>query len=309
MTFLGWCNNAGMEIRSLRQFLAVAESLNYSRAAQVLNMAPSPLSRSIQHLERELGGALFSRTTRNVELTSLGLALLPHAEKVLNDLDVLDRAMRMHADGHSELSVGTRSVTPAMIRSMIEVVEAGAPAATVKIVPMESLAQIAEVRRGRLALGLVSHRVVDQRLSYLPVMSERPAMAMPDRPEYADLGEVSPGDIADLTFLIPPGFEPFDAETEAYCDAAKETLRLDMPIVGGLSVLIANGNACCLTQSDPCAPWHKYLAGEGVVIRPLPTRMGRGVTYLTWRVDRDNAQDLGPVLDVARARFEKPLEL
>jgi DNA-binding transcriptional LysR family regulator len=297
-----------MEVRSLRHFLAVAQSLNYSRAAEALNMAPSPLSRSIQQLERELGGALFDRDTRRVQLTPLGAALVPRAEKVLNELDSLKREMRREVDGHSVLSVGMRSVAPQMVQALISVVEAGAPAATVKILPMESFAQISEVRSGRLALGLVSHRVLDPRLGYLPAMCESSAIALPDQPRYAELTEVRPADLAALTFLVPPGFEPFGAEIEAYRDAAAEVVRLEMPIVGGLSVLIANGNACCLTQANPCAPWHKYLAGDGVIIRPLAVN-SRAVTHLTWRLDRDHAQDLGPVLEVARARFATPLEL
>jgi DNA-binding transcriptional LysR family regulator len=297
-----------MDVGSLRRFLAVADTLSYSRAAETLNMASSPLSRSIQQLERELGGALFDRDTRRVQLTPLGAALIPHAEKVINDLDALKRAMRRQIDGHAELPVGMRSVAPQMVRAMIGFIEAGAPNAAVKIVPLESFAQLNEVRSGRLALGLVSHRVIDKRLRYLAVMRETSAIALPDQPAYADLTEVHPDDLSRLTFLVPPGFEPFDAEIEAYRDAAREVLRIDMPVVGGLSVLIANGNACCLTQANPCAPWHKYLAGDGVVIRPLAAETERVVNYLVWRADRDHDQDLGPVLDVARTRFATPLE-
>ena len=54
---------------------------------------------------------------------------------------------------------------------------------------------------------------------------------------------------------------------------------------------------------NPSAPWHRYLAGDGVIIRPLPATFPKGTTYLAWRVDRDVPDDLGPVLHAARVQI------
>jgi len=78
---------AVVELRQLRYFVAVAEELHFGRASERLHMSQSPLSRAIRELERELGVTLFVRTTRRVELTSAGAALLERARRALADID------------------------------------------------------------------------------------------------------------------------------------------------------------------------------------------------------------------------------
>jgi len=72
-----------MELRQLECFVAVAEERHFSRAAQRLNLVQSGLSQTIRTLEHELGGPLFIRSTRRVDLTPAGKALLQEAHRVL----------------------------------------------------------------------------------------------------------------------------------------------------------------------------------------------------------------------------------
>lgn len=68
-----------MEIRRLQHFIAVAEERSFTRAAERLNLVQSGVSASIRALEKDLGAALFERTTQRVELTAAGKTLLPQA--------------------------------------------------------------------------------------------------------------------------------------------------------------------------------------------------------------------------------------
>ncbi len=74
------------DLRELRSFLAVAEELNFTRAAARLHVAQQSLSSTIGELERTLGVQLFVRSTRHVSLTNAGEALVPAARRVLTDV-------------------------------------------------------------------------------------------------------------------------------------------------------------------------------------------------------------------------------
>jgi DNA-binding transcriptional LysR family regulator len=72
-----------MDLRQMEYFLAVAEEQQFTRAASLRRVSQSGLSASIRTLEEELDTVLFTRTTRNVELTDAGRALVPHARSML----------------------------------------------------------------------------------------------------------------------------------------------------------------------------------------------------------------------------------
>jgi DNA-binding transcriptional LysR family regulator len=76
-----------VELRHLRYFIAVAEELNFSRAAERMHMAQPPLSAAIRQLERDIGVDLFVRTTREVKLTDAGRAFLQGARRTLADAE------------------------------------------------------------------------------------------------------------------------------------------------------------------------------------------------------------------------------
>src|ERR671937_551105 len=76
-----------VELRHLRYFVAVAEELNFSRAAERLHMAQPPLSVAIRQLEQEVGADLLIRSSREVKLTDAGRTFLAGARRTLAELD------------------------------------------------------------------------------------------------------------------------------------------------------------------------------------------------------------------------------
>lgn len=90
-----------LSIRQLRAVAAVAKYSSFIAAASEMGLSQPGLSRMIRAAERELGSALFERTTRQVSLTSVGVEFVPLAERILHDLELSSNAIR-------ELSEQTR---------------------------------------------------------------------------------------------------------------------------------------------------------------------------------------------------------
>ena len=99
--------NAEIELRHLRYFLAVAETLHFSKAAQRLGMAQPPLSQQIKRLEQLIGHRLFDRTTRGVQLTLAGQLLAERARSTIEKVhDDLAQVRRLGRGEEGTLTVG-----------------------------------------------------------------------------------------------------------------------------------------------------------------------------------------------------------
>jgi DNA-binding transcriptional LysR family regulator len=92
-----------MEIRHLRSFFAVAEFGHFGRAADALGIAQSALSRHVQTLENELGGRVFDRSSRSVQLTPAGEALRAELAPIFEDLEASLARIRRIAQGEAEV--------------------------------------------------------------------------------------------------------------------------------------------------------------------------------------------------------------
>ena len=99
-----------MEIHQIRYFLSVAEFLNFTRAAESCHVAQPALSRAVKALEEELGGLLFHRDNRNIQLTELGRMVHPHlAEFYANSKSIKQIALDFSKLDKTPLRLGVMS--------------------------------------------------------------------------------------------------------------------------------------------------------------------------------------------------------
>ena len=110
-----------MELRQLRYFAKAAETLNFSHAANCLNIAQSSLSQQIKQLEDELGTQLFIRDSHSIRLTEAGEEMLPFALRTIHDAEVCaDRIRDLRKMLTGTLNIGvTHSFSPILTESVI----------------------------------------------------------------------------------------------------------------------------------------------------------------------------------------------
>ncbi|WP_432494052.1 LysR family transcriptional regulator [Kineococcus auxinigenes] len=95
-----------LTVQQLRCFLAVAEELHFTRAAQRLHVAPPSLSQQVAGLEQRLQTRLFHRTSRHVELTAAGVELLPLARRAVGSVDEVQAWARQRREAGERVVVG-----------------------------------------------------------------------------------------------------------------------------------------------------------------------------------------------------------
>ncbi|MFN3583683.1 LysR substrate-binding domain-containing protein [Phenylobacterium sp.] len=174
-----------MDVRQLRHFAAVAETLHFGRAAERLGMTQPPLSQSIMALERELGAPLFVRTKRSVALTPFGRQWLVHVRAVLGDLAALPGVAQRLRDGEtgrlelSFVSTADYSVLPALVRRYAAL----HPGVEIALSEATSEVQIAALLEGEGHAGLVippAGGALPAALSYRRLLSEPLVAAVPE---------------------------------------------------------------------------------------------------------------------------------
>lgn len=174
-----------MDVRQLRQFEAVAETLHFGRAAERLHMTQPPLSQSILALERELGAQLFERTKRRVVLTEFGAQWLAHVRLALEGLNALPETARRLRDGEagrldiSFVSTADYNVLPALVRKFA----ARYPAVEIRLTEATSDVQMPAILERRTHVGIVippALKSLPAELGYAPLMVEPLIAAAPE---------------------------------------------------------------------------------------------------------------------------------
>src|SRR5262245_5025682 len=107
-----------LDTRLLRAFVAVAEDLNFTRAAQRLFVAQQALSAQVRQLETRLAVRPFERTTRKVSLTQAGEQLLPHARAALEALDAGTRQLAAAQRALLRVGLSGTAILPVVSETM-----------------------------------------------------------------------------------------------------------------------------------------------------------------------------------------------
>ncbi|QBD79450.1 LysR family transcriptional regulator [Ktedonosporobacter rubrisoli] len=193
-----------MELRHLRYFVAVAEELHFARAAEHLHMAQQPLSFQIKQLEEELGVALFRRSTRRVELTAAGCALLNEVYAAFAHLrQGIETARRADRGEVGSLVLGYVSIAlynllPAAVRLFRE----RFPDVHVTLREMCSPELEEHISEGSVDVGLAIRGLHFPELTYETLLHEQAIVALPKNHQLARLEQIPLRALATEPFVM-----------------------------------------------------------------------------------------------------------
>lgn len=195
-----------MELRHLRYFVAVAEELNFSRAAQRLHMTQPPLSVAIRQLEQELGAELLLRSTREVKLTDAGRALLEGARRTLTEADRTIAAARRAAAGElGRLNVAfSWSARFETLPTIARALRARHPGVELLTEEMWNARMPQALRSGAVDLAVALCPEIGIDLAYQPIRRERVVAVLAASHRFARETAITLGALANDGLLLFP---------------------------------------------------------------------------------------------------------
>lgn len=261
-----------MELRQLRYFLALARTLNFTRAAEEVHIAQPPLSRQIAQLEEELGVALVDRDARPLRLTPAGELFRDHAGEVLGRIERMAAdTRRLGQTGQRTFRMGMEAYTlygrfPALIRQ----IRAANRQLHIEVREMPASAQAAALKSGEIDVGISHHHGSDPAIEQVVVREDPLTVALPaghplarDAPSPISLDQL----VEETFILLPPrrarsvraflaerGFEP-----KAVIEAGELPVALGL-VAADSGVCIVPATAGRMRADDVC---YRPLAEPG----------------------------------------------
>ncbi|NMO02903.1 LysR family transcriptional regulator [Gordonia sp. TBRC 11910] len=258
-----------MDSRHIEFFVAVAEELNFTRAAARVNAVQSTVSAGIVSLEREVGAELFRRSTRRVELTAEGRDLLPHARRLLTEAEsIRDVGQQARRGLRGRVRIGVISNLEMLdIPSALGAFHRDHPKVELSIAvrPRGSSDIVDDVRAGRLDLGFSGLPPDDDGLRYLHVSAQRMVVVLPRDHRLATAGRIGLADLVDEPCVdMPAGFGT-RVLVEQHFDAARlhRTVALEVPDLTTVPDYVAAGLGIAIV------PQHSAARRSDIVVRPL----------------------------------------
>jgi len=286
-----------MEMQQVRYFVALAGTLNFTRAAEQCNVSQPALTRAIQQLEHELGGPLFHRERGNTHLSELGRMMLPY----LKTVEESARAAREQARAVKKLERATLNIGamctigPQLVAELMVRFQAAHPEVDVSVVDGGAPSMIEKLEKGDLEVAIVGvPEELPENFHQLPIFEERFVIVLPPNHRLVAKNPVEAADLDKEPYVSRSNCEVFEPVRDA---------------------LLARGVAMRQVFSSPRDDWVQGMikAGLGLgffpefcvtdpdlVVRPLVAPSFSRTIYLATVRGRPHSPAVGAFVQEAR---------
>lgn len=263
-----------MDLRRLTCFLAVAEELNFSRAAQRLHMSQPPLSQQIRLLEQEMGAQLFERSRRAVALTPAGLLLQEKARQIVELHQQAGELVRMAAHGLAgRLRIAFTASVPLFdeFSAMLRDFRSRHPQVELDLQHMTTGEQIAALTAGQIDIGFMRPSPtfrIPVPIREQTLWRDELRLALPASQAAAVNHPIALSDLADQAFVLHPAVlgGGLHEHILALCSEAGFVPRIAQPAreTSTMLALVAAGLGLSIVPSV-----YQRICPPGVVLLPL----------------------------------------
>ena len=234
-----------MTLKQLKAFLVLARTLNYANAANELCLSQSALSLSIKTLEEELGGKLFKRNTRRVEITTEGQSLIPYAKKLLANWEDMEKDVKQRF----KLNRGTLNIasmpfaTHAVLPEVMHDFAQQHPNISFSIHDITNEKIIEKVQEGIFEIGICFEPKANDQLIFQPLFNEDFLALLPKHHVLAKQKSVTWLELCSCPFVTLQNPSIIRHVIEEHCAALQVVLDLKVEChqISSLSHFVAYG--------------------------------------------------------------------
>ncbi|MBV9931276.1 MAG: LysR family transcriptional regulator [Alphaproteobacteria bacterium] len=286
-----------MEMQQVRYFVALAGTLNFTRAAERCNVSQPALTRAIQQLEHELGGPLFHRERGNTHLSELGRMMLPYLETVEQSARAArEQARAVRKLERATLKIGAMcTIGPQLVAELMVRFQAAHPEVEVSVIDGGAPSMIAKLEKGELEIAIVGvPEELPESFHQLPIFEEHFVILLPPNHRLTAKNPVHAADLDKEPYVSRSNCEVFEPVRQA---------------------LLARGIAMRQVFSSPRDDWVQGMikAGLGLgffpefcvtdpdlVVRPLVEPSFSRTIYLATVRGRPHSPSVGAFVQEAR---------
>jgi LysR family transcriptional regulator, benzoate and cis,cis-muconate-responsive activator of ben and cat genes len=300
-----------MEFRQLRYFIAVAERLSFSKAAEYLHVTVPPLSRQIRQLEEELDAQLFVRDRRHVVLTDAGQLLLREARVLVAQTSHACDSVRLATKGEAGVvKIGVGLGLGERISHVLVEHASRFPAVEVSCTAIYSIFQCDALLQGAIDVGFLRPSVDHAELTSEMLFEERFVIHASKDSPLAKHSVLRVRDLAGESLLVPhckPPVTIYDKTVELCAKAGVPVKIIHVstdPLPHGdiQTILLASRKGICLMPDEPsCTP----SADSEVVAIPFDEPDAKVEVHAAWRRD-EGSPAVHAFLDSVRRVFQLP---
>ena len=301
-----------MTLNELRYIIAVAQELNFRRAAEKAFISQPALSLGIQKLEEELGVQIFERGKNEVTVTPIGMEIIEHAQRALEEAERIHKIARQGKDqlaGSLRLGI-IHSVGPYFLPDLVPALKKLAPEISLAIEENITANLDTLLRNGKLDVIIIALPFGDAGIQTMPLYDEPFEVAVNNEHRWSGRRSIKAQELAGEKVLLLDSGHCFSNQVAEACPdlagkgadihqgTSLETIR--NMVASGLGVTVLPSSANCVRYRNPllriipfakpvpsrriALAWRKSFAGEQVIdvlVKAIAKTKITGITHLS----------------------------